>query len=412
MGPRLLTPLLAGGILSLAIWGSGGKMSAEAPDGPKGPKGKVGPGERGGPPGKGGPWGKGGPPGKAGHDLQKAYEVLSDLAGLLPQAKDQMPRETARLFDRAKEIYRAAHKSFADGDLARAGELGKAAEDAGRGLKHVLRASLPPAADLPPPPDGDDRPPFPPPPPREGRRAKGPPREGPDGPPPPPRPGPRAKGGPGAGEEEDAPPPPPRTGGREEDPPPPHRGRGPKGPPPADGDEPPPPPPPPPPDGAHGKAEPWRPALEALEHAKHRLDEAGDESGAGKAFLDGARHVYSRARQVYLDGDYRKSAELARGAEAWTHVGEHLQRAGFEGASLRTRPESAPPPPPPDVQREGRRQPPPPPGNDGPDGRRPGARPGRDSAPPPPPDGRRQPPPPPQEEDDPGGQPPPPPPEV
>jgi hypothetical protein len=425
MGPRLLTPLLAGGILGLALWGAGGKMSAEPPDGPKGPKGPKGaPGER------PGPKDKGGPPGKAGHDLRHAYDVLSDISGLLPQARGESTRETAQLFDRAKEIYRAAHKSYQDGDMARAGELGKAANDAGRGLKHVLRASVPPAADLPAPPDGDD---GPPPPPREGRRPKGPPpRERADGPPAPGE-GPLAKGPPPADEDEGAaPPPPPRAGGREDDPPPPPEeedappppppppgGRGAKGPPPPGGDD---RPPPPPPGGPRGSVtEPWRPALDALEHAKHRIDEAGEQTGAGKAFLDGARGVYSRARKAYTNGDYRKSAELARGAEAWTHVGEHLQRAGYEGASLRTGRDSAPPPPP-DARREGRRPPPPPPGDDGPDGRGPGpgARPGRDSAPPPPPDGppdgrpggRRQPPPPPPGDDGPGGQPPPPPPEL
>jgi hypothetical protein len=412
MRSRLLTPLLAGGVLSLGLWTTTGKMSADSPDGPpdKGP-----PGERSGPPDKGPP-GKRGPSGKAEQDLRHAYDLLNEVSGPISQSKDQLPDGTAQLLSKAKDIYRAGQKCMKEGDRLRAGELGKAANDAGKGLKHVLRASLAPASDLPPPPDGTD---GPPPPPREGRRAKGPPRDGADGPPPPPRQGPRGKGRPFE-EEEDAPPPPPRDG------------RPPKGPPPdgaevflpaasddlvAQGppprideeeeDGPPPPPrrdgrldkgpPPPPPGDGPGSAEPWQHARAILRHVRERLDEAGSETGTGKAFLDGARTAYGLARRAYLDGDYRKATEFGCAAEAWTHVGEHLTRAGYDGATLKTRRDSAPPPPP--EGRRGNRPPPPPPlGDDGPgDDRGPGARPGRDFAPPPPSDGpqdsRRRPPP-------------------
>jgi hypothetical protein len=457
-------PLLAGAILGLTLWGSNGKMSAEQPDyPPPGPKGKGPPGEKGrGRPGeKGGPGERHGPPGKADHDLRHAYEVLSDVNGQIAASKEALPRDTTALYGRAKEIYRAAHKSFKDGDNHRAGELAKAANDAGHGLQHVLRGSLPPVADLPLPPDGPDGPPPPPPPPQGRRGGRPEPREDADAPPPPPR-GPGAKGRPAPPDEEDRPapppregrrpgppredfdappPPPPPEGARDEEgparfeeaeqppPPPPPPGRPGKTPPrPGDGDDQPPPPsrrgerdnPPPPPPPRHEEAQPWQSAHDALRRAKNRLDEAGEETGAGKAFLDGAHGVYTQARKAYLAGDYRKAVELARGADAWTLVAEHLQHAGYEGSTLRTPREGAPPPPP-EGRREGRqppppppgdeatgrrRPPPPPPGDQGPDNRRPGpgARPGRDAAPPPPPPDngsrseRRPPPPPPEDQ--------------
>jgi hypothetical protein len=449
MGPRLLTPLLAGAVLGLGLWGAHGRMSAQPSDGPPGPRDRGGPGERAGPRERGGP-----PPGPD-HGLRHAYDVLSEVSFQLAQAKEPLPRETPALFDKAKEIYRAAHKSFKDGDRERSAELARAANEAGRGLKHVLRASQPPVDDLPLPPEGAD---GPPPPPREGRRVQGPPRrEGADGPPPPPRDGPGARGRPAPPEEdEDGPPPPPREGfdrppppndepeanGRpalleeEEDgpppPPPPGDRQGKRPPPPPDGDDGPPPPPRPggssdgrprpphaggPGDGpppSRNAADPWQPARHALQHAKERLDETSDATGTGKAFLKGARNAYTLARKAYTDGDYCKSTEFALGADAWTRVREHLQRAGYEGAALTTRRELSPPPPPDDGATGRRRLPPP--GDEGPDGRRPGpgARPGRDSAPPPPPDdqrdGRRQPPPRPPQDDGPDGRKPPPPP--
>jgi hypothetical protein len=425
MGPRLLMPLLAGAILAVGLWSTGGKMSAEPPDGPPGAKGKGPPHE------KGGPGEKGGPPGKAGHDLRHAYEVLNDVSVRITQGKDVLPAGTAKLFDDSKEIYRSALKSFKDDDRERASEMAKAANDAARGLKHVVNASLPAATDLPAPPEGYD---GPPPPPREGRRGRGPDaRDDSDGPPPPPRQGPRAKGRPTQpDDEEDAPPPPPREdrgkkgppreddadglppppdGGprakgrpappdEEEDapPPPPRAGRPGKGPPPPpDGDDAPPPPrrggrengpqPGPPPGGPRAEAaSPKEFAREAMHRAKRRLDEAGEATGVGKEFLDGARNAYSLAKKSFADGDYRKSAELAQGADAWTHVSEHLQDGGFGGASLRSNRDSEPPPPP-DGRQKGRRPPPPRDDDDGPGGRPPLQ---RDNGP----DGRRPPPPP------------------
>jgi hypothetical protein len=395
MRSRLLTPLLAGGVLSLALWTTTGKMSADSPDGPPGPPDKGPPGERGGPPGKRGT------AGKAEQELRHAYDVLSEVSGPISQSKDQLPPGTGQLLTKAKDIYRAGQKCMKEGDRQRASELGQAANEAGRGLKHVLRASLSPASDLPPPPEGTDGPP----PRREGRRAKGP--AGDDGDGPPPRPGPRGKGRPYE-QEGDAPPPPPNDGRRPNGPPPPPDGveafqppaldgfvaRGPR---PRPGDEEEDGPPPSrrngrfdkgPPDGPDRDTEPWQHARTILRHVRDRLDEVTSETATGKAFLDGARNAYGLARRAYLDGDYRKATEFGCAAEAWTHVGEHLARAGYQGAELKTRRDAAPPPPP--EGRRGNRPPPPPPGDDGPgDDRGPGARPGRESGPPMPPDGQR-----------------------
>ena len=119
-------------------------------------------------------------------------------------------------------------------------------------------------------------------------------------------------------------------------------------------------------------------ARDLLQRAYDRIADAGagPDRGPGRDFLDASRRAYERARQAYLDRDYVRAAELARGAEAWTHVGEHLLRA--EGADARVERDRRPPPPPP----PGRGAPPPPPPRDRGDLRGP---PGRDAPPPPPP---------------------------
>jgi hypothetical protein len=106
-----------------------------------------------------------------------------------------------------------------------------------------------------------------------------------------------------------------------------------------------------------------------LRRTRDRLEDIGALSprGAGRAFLDAARRLYDQARQAGRD-DTSRALQLARAAEAWTHVGEHLMQAD-------TRTGYRPPP-------ERRREPPPPP-----EGRRR----------PLPPDDRRGPPPPPRD---------------
>jgi hypothetical protein len=85
-------------------------------------------------------------------------------------------------------------------------------------------------------------------------------------------------------------------------------------------------------------------ALHELERLGERLDDAGAEAGPGHEFLEAARATHAQARKAYAAGEYRKAAELAHGADIWTHVGEHLEQAGPEGAGPGRN--GAPPPPP------------------------------------------------------------------
>ena len=206
---------------------------------------------------------------------------------------------TAELYDRAKEIRRAAPE-LPGRDRERADEP-TTADDAARGLNLVVRASLSPDTELPPP--------------------------GVDGPPPPPR------------------------------------GRGSRGP------RTPPPGPPP------GGADPWDAALHELQQTRERLNEAGGETGVGKAFLVAARSAYAQARRAYTDGEYRRAFALAHGAHIWTHGGEHLWRAGYESPDARPARQGSchcltagrgvacrrsPPPPPPSIAGRRRVRGPPP----------------------------------------------------
>jgi hypothetical protein len=134
--------------------------------------------------------------------------------------------------------------------------------------------------------------------------------------------------------------------------------------PPEDFDGPPPPndgpkgkgPPPPPRDGPQGRDAlvergPWTPALDALTDVRNQLASVDAPTrGAGRDFFDAAKNVYRQARTAYEGGEYRKAAELARAADAWLRVGDHLARAEWEGPPA---PQQAPepkrgvPPPPP-----------------------------------------------------------------
>jgi hypothetical protein len=97
-----------------------------------------------------------------------------------------------------------------------------------------------------------------------------------------------------------------------------------------------------------------------LQRVRYRLEDAEDGGpGAGRAFLEAARRAAAAAGRAGRDEDYR-AGELARAAEAWSHVGEHLRRAEETGRDE--------PPPPPDrrerprpPRRPGRDEPPPPP---------------------------------------------------
>jgi hypothetical protein len=176
-------------------------------------------------------------------------------------------KEATRLLDHAKTFYRAAVKAYPD-EPRRFRELALAANDAVRGLDHLRRASYQPVANLPEPPTDFD----------------GPPR---------PKDGPKGKGAP----------PPPKDG---------PKGR----------------------DLRDGPAErgPWSPALDALTDVHNQLATLDvPTKGAGRDFFDAARNVYRQARTAYEAGDYRKAAELARAADAWLRVSEHLDRVEWDG---------------------------------------------------------------------------------
>lgn len=114
--------------------------------------------------------------------------------------------------------------------------------------------------------------------------------------------------------------------------------------------------PPPPEAGPATDRGPWNEALDALTVARERLtgaDGGVPVTGPSRDFLEGAKGVYAKARTAYETGEYRKAAELARAAEAWTHVPEHLTRAGWEVATApsvaplpKPKGSGAPPPPP------------------------------------------------------------------
>jgi hypothetical protein len=106
--------------------------------------------------------------------------------------------------------------------------------------------------------------------------------------------------------------------------------------------------------GVGAEPGPWTESLEALAAALEQLtgwDASTPVNGPARDILDAAKAVYGQARTAYESGEYRKATELSRAAEAWSHVPEHLNRAGSErGAAPPLPPEprlkGAPPPPP------------------------------------------------------------------
>jgi hypothetical protein len=238
----LLLLLAVGATGGLIDWGPAEGLSGTASAKPPGPKG----------------------PGKEKDHLQKAYDALTEVSVWMSADRARPPRETTRLFDQAKELYRDAVRANRDDEGRRAAELGLAAHDAARGLLHSLRANAPAVAGLPTPPVRDD-------------------------------------------DELD----------------------------------------------------------ELLRRTGDRLQDADSgERGPGRAFHDAARRLYDQARRANREDSVR-AIQLARAAEAWTHVGEHLNRADDRDVRRRDRPlppddrprrprpprgpeRDAPPPPPPE----------------------------------------------------------------
>jgi hypothetical protein len=85
-----------------------------------------------------------------------------------------------------------------------------------------------------------------------------------------------------------------------------------------------------------------------LERTRDRLEDFRDlaTQGAGRAFYDAARRLYDQARRAGRE-DSARALQLARAAEAWTHVGEHLdnvdQRVGARREPPRFRERTVPP---------------------------------------------------------------------
>ncbi len=211
----------------------------------------------------------------AGAHLGQAYDALT-IAGLCERSEG---KQTDGLLKFACEFYRTAHKAYHDGDYERAAETALAANDGARGILYSLKANAGQSAGLPLPP---------------AVAPMGPPRGDREGPPPPrgDRPAPRT--------EEGAPPPPRRGGGE----------------------------PPPPPGGPAAALEPVAAANDAIKHAMDRLENAPDDAKEpGRTFLHAAHKSLDLAKQAQKNGDSFKAVELARAAEAWSHVEEHLHRA-------------------------------------------------------------------------------------
>ncbi len=64
-----------------------------------------------------------------------------------------------------------------------------------------------------------------------------------------------------------------------------------------------------------------------LRRAYDRIEEADDEGPDAKYYLDGARDLYNAARRDAENDRNERAGELARAAEALTHVPEHLAMA-------------------------------------------------------------------------------------
>jgi hypothetical protein len=99
-----------------------------------------------------------------------------------------------------------------------------------------------------------------------------------------------------------------------------------------------------------------------LRRTRDRLEDAAALAprGPGREFLDAARRFYDQARRDGRD-DTARALRLARAAEAWTHVGEHLSNADDRGDLDRRRPRPEPPDEGPRRPRRGDRDAPPPP---------------------------------------------------
>jgi hypothetical protein len=87
--------------------------------------------------------------------LNEAYDQLATVSVWMSSDQARFPRDDARLFEDAKEYYRAALQANnpRTGDVRRAEARGLAATDAARGLLFALATPAAPVVGLPSPPD-------------------------------------------------------------------------------------------------------------------------------------------------------------------------------------------------------------------------------------------------------------------
>jgi hypothetical protein len=111
--------------------------------------------------------------------LNEAYDQLATVSVWMSSDQARLPRDDARLFEDAKEYYRAALQASnpRTGDLRRAETRGLAATDAARGLLFALAARAAPVVGLPSPPELP-APEFGPPPSSTSDRSRTSPQEG------------------------------------------------------------------------------------------------------------------------------------------------------------------------------------------------------------------------------------------
>ena len=90
--------------------------------------------------------------GGAEKDLRTAYDEINEISFVIRLAGRKSLLDNGPLFDRTKELYRVAVRAWNMSDRISSKELATAVHDASRGFKHLLRASMPPDADIPEPP--------------------------------------------------------------------------------------------------------------------------------------------------------------------------------------------------------------------------------------------------------------------
>lgn len=76
-----------------------------------------------------------------------------------------------------------------------------------------------------------------------------------------------------------------------------------------------------------------------LRHAYDRIRELGEGGPDARSYVDAARDLYNAARRDAEGGRPERARELARAAEAMTHVPEHLGHAAEDGPEPKARPE-------------------------------------------------------------------------